>query len=100
MPSLPRGAELAAHGVRMQSLMTKMKMRQTPPLAACAAALAAAAAVLLLAVRGAVAADAVPPPPTQPAGQYGAQAREVMAHLQRTFWDADRKLYIKAADDR
>jgi hypothetical protein len=76
-----------------------MKMRQTPPRAACAAAAIAGAAVLLLACRGARAADHAAAA-TQPAGQYGPQAREVTAHLQKTFWDADRKLYVKAADDR
>ncbi|HTK77804.1 MAG TPA: hypothetical protein VL371_21230, partial [Gemmataceae bacterium] len=72
-------------------------MRPMSPLVARAAA--AAVVILLFACcRGALAADLVPS--TQPAGQYGAQAREVTAHLQRTFWDADRKLYVKAASDR
>lgn len=34
-----------------------------------------------------------------PAGEYGAKADEVMAHLQKTFWDSNRALYVKAAND-
>ena len=33
-------------------------------------------------------------------GRYGAAAREVMAHVQRTFWDPKTGFYAKAPDDR
>ncbi|MDB5291078.1 MAG: hypothetical protein JWL69_2319 [Phycisphaerales bacterium] len=37
---------------------------------------------------------------TQPApGQYGVEAREVMAYVQKTFWDPRTSLYVRAAVD-
>jgi hypothetical protein len=48
-------------------------------------------AVVLLAGRGLAA-------PAETA--YGARAREVMVHLQKTFWDARAGLYVKSATDR
>ena len=40
------------------------------------------------------------PPATAPAGQYAAEAREVTAYLQKTFWDDARNLYVRDAKDR
>ena len=38
--------------------------------------------------------------PGAPAGQYDTEAREVMAYLQKTFWDPGKGVYVKAANDR
>lgn len=63
-------------------------MKSTTVLVACAA-------VLLLASSGFA-------QTTRPAAdvQYEPEARQVMAYLQATFWDADKGLYTKSAKDR
>ena len=40
------------------------------------------------------------PAPREGDKRYGAEAREVMAYLQRTFWDADGGVYVKGDKDR
>jgi hypothetical protein len=38
--------------------------------------------------------------PAQPPHDYGAEAREVMASFQKTFWDPQRGVYVKSSKDR
>jgi hypothetical protein len=55
------------------------------------------AVILYLALGLTAAADA---PSPQPSDHYGAQARQVMEHIQKTFWDPARGIYTKTALDR
>lgn len=38
--------------------------------------------------------------PAESPGHYGAEAREVMAYFQKTFWDPQRNVYVKSANSR
>jgi hypothetical protein len=51
--------------------------------------------VLLIVLKFSAAADL--PPSTN---HYGAEASQVMGYLQKTFWDSDKGLYTKTAQDR
>jgi Glycosyl hydrolase family 76 len=55
-------------------------------------------AVILYLVLGLTA--AADPPSAPPSDHYGPQAREVMAYVQKTFWDPAKGLYTKTAQDR
>ena len=47
-----------------------------------------------------LAAGAADAPSSQPPDHYGAQARQVMEHIQKTFWDSAKGIYTKTAQDR
>ena len=47
-----------------------------------------------------LAASAADPPSSQPSDHYGAQARQMMDHIQKTFWDPAKGIYTKSAQDR
>src|SRR4051812_23937582 len=74
--------------------MRTTPMNRTPALAACIAA------AILLACQTASAQTTRPTTLAAAARPYGAQAREVQAYVQQTFWDANRGVYVKTPKER